>query len=128
MSTEALLDAFASANEGAPGVLRQFAPVVDGDSLPRDPFEPAAPATASGVPLLIGATGEEITSLQGFSDPSIFELTEADLPARVAIACDSDQATAEALIAVYRTARPIATPARLYAAIASDRRFGFGSI
>src|SRR5262249_52757545 len=43
VSPAALLDAFASANEGAPGVPRQFAPVVDGDSLPRDPFEPAAP-------------------------------------------------------------------------------------
>lgn len=65
VSTETLLNAFASAsaNEGAPGVPRQFAPVVDGDSLPHDPFEPVAPATASGVRLLIGATGEEITSL-----------------------------------------------------------------
>jgi len=128
VSTAALLDAFASANEGAPGVPRQFAPVVDGDSLPRDPFEPAAPPTAAGVPLLIGATGEEITSLQGFADLSIFDLTEADLSARVAAACDCDLAAAEALITVYREGRPMASPARLYAAIASDRRFGFGSI
>ena len=125
---QALLDAFASAQEGAPGVPRQFAPVVDGDSLPGDPFEPAAPTTAAGVPLLIGATGEEITSLQGFSDPSIFDITEAELPGRVATACDTDPAGADALIAAYRAARPRATPARLYAAIASDRRFGFGSI
>ena len=81
VSPRVLLDAFASAHEGAPGVPRQFAPAVDGDSLPRDPFEPSAPATASGVTLLIGATGEEITSLQGFSDPSIFDITEAELPA-----------------------------------------------
>ena len=128
MSPEALLDAFASAREGAPGVPRQFAPVVDGDSLPRDPFEPAAPATAAGVPLLIGATGEEITSLQGFADPRSSTITEAELPARVATACDTDMAAARALIAAYRAGRPHATPARLYAAIASDRRFGFGSI
>jgi para-nitrobenzyl esterase len=125
---ETLLTAFRSANEGAPGVPRQFAPVVDGDSLPSDPFEPAAAATAAGVPLLIGATGEEITSLQGFNDPAIFNLTAAELPARVATACDCDREAAEALIATYRSARPSATPARLYAAIASDRRFGFGSI
>jgi para-nitrobenzyl esterase len=128
VSPAALLDAFASAKEGAPGVPRQFAPVVDGDSLPRDPFEPSAPATAELVPLLIGATGEEITSLQGFADPTIFEINEAELPARVATACDTDWDGAESVIAVYRAGRPRATPAQLYAAIASDRRFGFGSM
>ncbi len=128
VSPAALLDAFASAREGAPGVPRQFAPVVDGDSLPCDPFEPAAPATASGVPLLIGATGEEITSLQGFADPTIFAITGSALPGRVAIACDTDLAGAESLISAYHAGRPHATPAQLYAAIASDRRFGFGSI
>ena len=128
VSPEELLRAFASANEGAPGVLRQFAPVVDGASLPRDPFEPEAPATAAGMPLLIGATGEEITSLQGFNDPAIFNLTEAELPGRIATACDTGLAGAEALIGAYRAARPGATPAQLYAAIGSDRRFGYGSI
>lgn len=128
VSAAALLDAFASANEGAPGVPRQFAPVVDADSLPRDPFDPTAAATASGVRLLIGATGEEITSLEGFSDPSIFDLTAAELPGRIAKSCDTDLAGAETLIESYRTARTHASPARLYAAIASDRRLGFGCI
>jgi para-nitrobenzyl esterase len=128
VSPPALLDAFASAHEGAPGVPRQFAPVVDGDSLSRDPFEPGAPPTASGVPLMIGATGEEITSLQGFADPSIFEIGEARLAGRVATVCDIGPAAAEALISAYRVGRPRATAAQLYAAIVSDRRFGFGSI
>jgi para-nitrobenzyl esterase len=128
LTPPAVLDAFASAHEGAPGVPRQFAPVMDSDSLPRDPFEPDAPATASGVPLLIGATGEEITSLQGFADPSIFDIDNAGLVDRVATACDTGPVGAEALIAAYRSGRPRATAAQLYAAIASDRRFGFGSI
>jgi para-nitrobenzyl esterase len=124
----ALLDAFASAREGAPGVPRQFAPVVDGDSLSRDPFEPDAPPTAAGVPLLVGATGEEITSLQGFADPSIFEMDQAQLAGRVATACDTSPTEAEALIGAYRVDRPRATAAQLYAAIVSDRRFGFASM
>ena len=128
ISPPALLNAFASTHEGAPGVPRQFAPVVDGDSLSCDPFEPCAPATASGVPLLIGATREEITSLQGFADPSIFEIGEAALAGRVATACDIGPTHAETLIAAYRPGRPRATAAQLYAAIVSDRRFGFGSI
>ena len=128
VSPPALLDAFATAHEGAPGVPRQFAPVVDGDSLSRDPFEPGAPPTASGVPLLIGATGEEITSLQGFADPSIFEIGQGGLAGRVATACDIGPTEAAALIAAYRAGRPRASAHRLYAAIVSDRRFGFGSI
>ena len=128
VSTEALLSVFAAANEGGPGVLRQFAPVADGLSLPADPFEPTAPATAAGIPLLIGATSEEITSLQGFRDPAIFELSAEACLARVAGFCGIDHPAAAALIETYRAARPEASPARLYAAIASDRQFGYGCI
>lgn len=123
---DALIAAFANANEGAPGILRQFAPVIDGTTLTTDPYHPAAPPTATNIPLLIGATSEEITSLQGFRDPSIFTLTEADLPPRLATFCGIEDATP--LIAAYRATRPHATPAQLYAAIASDRQFGHGSI
>ena len=123
-----LLAGFAAVNEGGAGVPRQFAPMRDGASLPADPFEPAAPATAAGVKLLIGATSEEITSLQGFRDPSIFTLGEPDLVPRVAGFCGIDGATAAALVAIYRAGRPGATPARLYANIASDRQFGHGGV
>ena len=128
VSPAALLAAFAAAREGATGVPRQFGPVVDGDLLPAHPFEAGAPASAAGVPLLIGATSEEITSLQGFSDASIFDLREAELAPRLAVACGISEDRAGGLIAAYRAARPDASPARLYAAIASDRRFGFDSI
>lgn len=128
VSKEALLAVFKAAREGAPGVLRQFAPVVDGDSLPEHPFTPGAPPSAAGVPLMIGATSEEITSLQGFQAPEIFALSEAELPRYVADACGVDAGGAAELIAAYRSARPGLSPAMLYAGIASDRRFGFDSI
>ncbi len=122
-----LLAAFAGAREGAPGVPRQFAPMVDGDTLPAHPFAPAAPATAAGIPLLIGATSEEVTSLQGFADPAIFSLGESDLVPCLSAACGIGAAEAAALRDAYRAGRPGATPARLFAAIASDRRFGHDS-
>ncbi|MCX7384718.1 MAG: carboxylesterase family protein [Alphaproteobacteria bacterium] len=128
VSDDAILAAFAAAREGAPGVLRQFAPVIDGATLPADPFEPAATPLAADIPMLIGATSEEVTSLTGFGDPSIFALRADKLPRRVAEACDTDIATATSLIGTYRAGRPKATPAQLYAAIVSDRRFGQGSI
>ena len=124
----ALLAAFAAAGEGGPGVPRQFGPVVDGESLPRHPFAPDAPALAASVPVLIGATGQEITSLQGFRDPSIFTIAADALVARVAGFCAIPDDAAQALVAAYRAARPERTPAQIYAAIASDRQFGFGAI
>ncbi len=125
---DAILAAFAAAREGAPGVLRQFAPVIDGATLPSDPFEPAATPLAAGIPMLIGATSEEVTSLTGFGDPSIFSLSASDLPRRIADACEIDIGTAKSVIATYRANRPKATPSQLYADIESDRRFGQGSI
>lgn len=125
---DAMLAAFAAAGEGAPGMPRQFAPVVDGESLPTHPFDPAAPATAAGIPMMIGATPEEVTSLAGLRDPAFFATTAAELPARVAHFCAIPPEAAPALIATYRAADPAAGPARLLARIVSDRQFGFGSI
>ena len=128
VSVAALLSAFTAAREGARGVPRQFGPVVDGATLPSDPFETAAPVLAAGIPMLIGATSEEVTSLIGFGDPSIFSLTAGELVARVALECGIDEAAAGALVATYRDARPAASPSQLFAAMTSDRRFGFGSV
>src|SRR5439155_19353628 len=36
-----------------------FGPVADGSDLPAHPFDPAAPALADDIPLLIGGTKEE---------------------------------------------------------------------
>jgi para-nitrobenzyl esterase len=127
ISPEALLDAFASVREGAPGVPRQFGPVIDGDSLPADPFEPIASPLAADVPMLIGATSEEVTSLIGFNDPSIYTITDADLADRLAAYFAFPKSVVEPAIAAYRAARPGHSASRLFAAIASDWRFGFGS-
>lgn len=125
---EDLLRAFVASNEGAPGVARQFGPVADGETLPRDPFEPEAPADSERIPLLIGATSEEITSLIGWKDPSIFSITPDDLNRRIADFCAVDAAAAARVIDAYRGADPSASPSRLFARIASDRRFGYMSI
>ena len=127
LSVDTVLEGFASVREGAIGVPRQFGPVVDGDSLLGDPFEPAASALAAGIPMLIGATTEEVTSLIGFADPSIYGITAEQLVPRLAAYCGCTAAAAAAVVAVYRAARPGETPARLFAAIASDWRFGHAS-
>jgi para-nitrobenzyl esterase len=123
-----LMRAYAASNEGGPGVARQFGPVADGEILPRDPFEPDAPPGSENIPLLIGATSEEITSLIGWREPSIFSIPADELNHRVADFCGVDAAAAARLIEAYRGTDPAASPSRLFARIASDRRFGHMSI
>ena len=127
VTAEALLDAFASTGEGRTGVPRQFGPVLDGDSLPADPFDPIAPAQSAGVPLLIGTTTEEVTSLIGFADPSIYSIGDDSLIARLTSYCGCSTEAAIHVASTYKTTRPGASAARLFAAIASDWRFGHAS-
>jgi para-nitrobenzyl esterase len=73
----------AAANET--GTMGRFAPVVDGVALPTDPFDPAAPAISADVPLLIGTTSTETTSLLLMSGggTDMFGLDEAGLKDRI---------------------------------------------
>ena len=56
-------------------------PVVDGRSLPRDPFSPDAPPISNDVPMILGNTHDETRGLIGGSQPALFSLTWEDLPA-----------------------------------------------
>jgi para-nitrobenzyl esterase len=53
--------------------------VVDGRSLPSQPFTPDAPVGTADVPMLIGTNLNETTSLNGNFDPSSFSLDAAEL-------------------------------------------------
>jgi len=50
-----------SARRGPGSEIRFLAPVVDGDVLPTDPFDPVAPAMSANVPLIIGTNKDEMT-------------------------------------------------------------------
>jgi para-nitrobenzyl esterase len=127
VTAEALLEAFASVRKGAAGVPRQFGPVVEGDSLPAHPFDPVAPAQSAGVPMLIGAATEEVTSMLGFADPSIYTIGDDTLISRLAEYCGCPAEAVGQVVATYRAARPTEPAARLFAQIASDWRFGHAS-
>jgi para-nitrobenzyl esterase len=43
------------------GRVRGFAPVIDGITLPRDPFNPTAPEISADIPVMIGTTRTEAT-------------------------------------------------------------------
>ncbi len=101
-----------------------FAPVVDGVVLPRNPFDPDAPAIAAEIPLLIGNNREE-AAFGMMGHPELFDLSENALKNRLS---EQFGDKADALLAAYRLDRPKATPSELYIAIATARQFGNDTI
>lgn len=95
-----------------------FQPVVDGDVLPRHPYEAIADGASSDVDLLIGANADEyglFVAPTGMWD----KLTDEAVLATTARIC-AGYAEPEALVARYRAQLPGAGPAELFTAIQSD--------
>jgi para-nitrobenzyl esterase len=108
---------------GRPG---GFGPVVDGAVLPRDPFDPDAPAISKDKPLIVGYNRDEtIFFFMESHNTDVFNLTEASLKERLQKEFGDH---AEEVYAAYHKSRPEASPTDLYIAISSARMFGFGSI
>ncbi|MEJ1962279.1 MAG: carboxylesterase/lipase family protein [Gammaproteobacteria bacterium] len=96
--------------------LSGFGPVVDGEILPRHPFDPQAAPLAARIPLLIGWNRNEMTFFMG-ADPAGFALDEAALKARMQALFG---AAADRVTAVYRKSLPQGTPSQLYIQAWSD--------
>jgi para-nitrobenzyl esterase len=99
-------------------------PVVDGRTLPADPFDPAAPAQSADIPLLIGTTETEVTFFPGMPlDP----IDDADLHKRVKqLVRKASDAQVDQLIAAYRTGRPKDSNTDLFLIMSSDAGFRAG--
>ena len=99
-----------------------FAPVVDGDVLPRPPLQAITAGSGSDVPLLIGTTAQEarlILVAAGIID----QVDDAAL----ALAAGGYGLPGEA-VEVYRRNRPHASPGELLSAVVSDWYFRIPSI
>jgi para-nitrobenzyl esterase len=116
--SQQLLDALSA----IPGSGFAMAPVVDGRSLPRDPFHPQAPELAADIPLLIGSNATEFTLLEpppdSMDDATLREVTKQRM--RV------DDAAADSLIAVYKRAH--GSNIEAHVAMESDRFMRINSI
>ena len=105
-----------------------WSPVVDGRALPRDSFDPDAPAMTANVPMLIGTNDSE-TRLFALDDPVSFSLTEVDMRIKLKASLQlADNSKLDGLVAAYRKNRPNATPSDIYFAITTDRDFRMGAI
>jgi len=91
-----------------------FAPVMDAKVVSQHPFDPGAPASAAGIPLMIGTTLNEFT--HGINHPDAFELTEGQLKERV----DANVAGHGGdIIASYRELYPNVNPFQLWSIIST---------
>jgi para-nitrobenzyl esterase len=81
----------------------RFGAVVDGKTLPSNPFDPAAPEISANVPLLVGTVQTEVTFFPGQQlDP----IDDAALRERVKGTFHSGDADTDKIIAVYKAVDP----------------------
>jgi para-nitrobenzyl esterase len=108
------VEAISYASVKVPGeVMRLYTPVLDGQVIPRHPFEPDASPLNADVPVLIGTNKDENT-LFLFSHPRFGSFTEDDI-AKQAKAAVGDRA--EALVAALRNAYPDYSDTHIHAAV-----------
>jgi para-nitrobenzyl esterase len=107
---------------GPPGLA--LAPVVDGHSLPTDPFDPVASEVSAGIPLLIGTVESEVAF---FPNQILDPIDDASLHAHVKQTLrNATDDQVDELIAAYRAGRPSASNTDLFLIIASDATFRVG--
>jgi para-nitrobenzyl esterase len=92
-----------------------LSPVMDGKVVAQHPFDPAAPASADGIPLMIGTTLNEFTN--GINHPDAFEMTQEQLSAKVE---ENFKGHGADVLASYRGLYPNANPYQLWSVIATS--------
>jgi para-nitrobenzyl esterase len=103
-----------------------FGPVVDGNIVPRHPFDPAAPAISSDIPLLIGDMKDEMASFLARDDKIWHRtLTEREMCDRVAAVAGEH---ADRVIETYRRLYPDMNPAERLIATLTDSNFRIRSL
>jgi para-nitrobenzyl esterase len=110
---------FAETSGDRRGALR--GPVLEGHSLPRQPWDPKAPEESATVPMMVGSCSHEGTvfALWG-GDQALFVLDEQSLRDRLVQGGISDAAVGQ-LLALYHRDHPQDSPSDLYFRIGADR-------
>ena len=92
-----------------------WAPVVDGKTLPRHPFDPDAPSQSANIPLLVGTTLNEF--LTATNHPEYMAMTEEELQSRVKSAFGDK---APGIIQAAKGIYPNAVPFQLWSIIGTS--------
>jgi para-nitrobenzyl esterase len=102
-----------SARRGPGAEIRFLGPVVDGNVLPSNPFDPAAPAISANVPILIGTNKDEMTLFVA-GEPWFGKLTDDQLAAQARMMAGPKS---DALLAALRKTYPGYSPSYLNAQV-----------
>jgi para-nitrobenzyl esterase len=103
---------------------RSLSPVVDGRSLPGDPFTPAAPEVSRDIPIIVGTTKDEGTLFLS-ADPNFRDMTAEQAHALIA-AMAADRG--DAAYKLYQSLRPADPPTYWVTAAMTDRMTRMDSI
>lgn len=117
----ALIDAL-SAHDAAGDLSLRFVPVLDGRTLPSNPFDPAAPDHSATIPLMVGSVETESVPYANPGDPywATDEFDTDALRQRVKRALIIGDADAARIIAVYKKNRPKSSNMDLVTILESD--------
>ena len=102
----------------------RLGPVVDGKTLPRDPFSPDAPTISAEVPIIVGYNATATTAFGGA--PATIELDWNGLKSQLATTLGG--ADVDKLITDFRRLQPGASASDLYFRITSWRDVAAGSL
>ena len=121
--TAALLQAGITGQAAVTNPTVGWGPVVDGPVLPAHAFDPAAPATAADVPVLVGNTFAEFAG--GIGNPTAHELTLDQLRERLqpVLAGRTNDA-----IAAYQQIFPNALPFEIWGLVQGSRAYRLSSV
>lgn len=103
---------------------RALSPVVDGRTLPTDPFDRAAPGVSRNVPLMIGSTKDEATLFTS-ADPHFGTMTEEEVRGRFATVLKE---RGEAAFAAYKAHYPGDKPTYWFTSMMTDMGTWMNSI
>lgn len=121
---ELLLDAARAGGTAHPDGL-SFVPVVDEVTIPRPPLEAVAGGEAAALDLLVGTNLDEARLFTAM-DAELAGMNQAELVRRADEVWGPGRG--EPAVALYRQARPEASPSELWAAMATDKAFRIPAI
>lgn len=116
--------------EEAARVSSAWLPVVDGRSLPRDPFSPDAPPISNNVPMILGNTHDETRGLIGGGQPALFSLTWDEVAPALQKSVGSylGDVKPDTIVAKYREWYPQDTPSDVFFAATTALRSWPGQV
>jgi len=116
--------------EEAARVSSAWLPVVDGRSLPRDPFSPDAPPISNDVPMILGNTHDETRGLIGGGQPALFSITWEEVPAALEknVGAYLGPVKPETIVARYREWYPQYSPSDVFFAATTAFRSWPGQV